>query len=250
MDPCGMTPYARALLDYLNGDESATVVVRREDGDASDLPASVFFQDPSELSMEALAVDRCRGHVLDVGAGAGRHALVLQGRGMRVTAIDVASHAVEVMQRRGVQDARCVDVFGLRDARFDTILMLCHGIGLVQHLAGLDRFLRHARDLVRPGGQVLLDSLDVRCTENPEHLAYQESVRRAGRYVGEVRMRLEYRGQVGPLIGWLHVDPGTLREHADEAGWACEVLAQEEDGDYLARLTRQASACSAAMESG
>ena len=59
---------------------------------------------------------------------------------------------------------------------------------MVQTLCGLDRFLRHARQLIKPNGQLILDSLDVRRTMDPKHLAYQEANRRAGRYFGEIRM--------------------------------------------------------------
>jgi hypothetical protein len=83
----------------------------------------------------------------------------------------------------------------------------------------------------------LFDSLDVRCTDNPTHLAYQEANRRAGRYFGEFRMQFEYQGKTGPLFGWLHVDPKTLADHAGRTGWACEVAFREDGGNYLARLT-------------
>jgi hypothetical protein len=68
------------------------------------------------------------------------------------------------------------------------------------------------------------------------HLAYHEANRQAGRYVGEIRLQFEYRGQMGPPFGWLHVDPGTLAERAGRLGWSCHVVRQEENGDYLAQL--------------
>ena len=115
---------------------------------------------------------------------------------------------------------------------------MMHGIGMVQDLTGLDRFLEHAHSLLKPSGQILLDSLDVRGTDDPVHLAYQESNRRAGRYVGEIRMCFAYKGKGGPLFGWLHVDPETLTAHAERIGWACQVVCQEDNGDFLARLIR------------
>ena len=104
-------------------------------------------------------------------------------------------------------------------------------------LEGLDRLLSHAHTLLRPGGRLLFDSLDVRCTDTPVHLAYQEANRRAGRYVGQIRMQFAYRSRMGPPFDWLHVDPYTLAEHAGRLGWSCRVVRQEENGDYLAQLT-------------
>lgn len=91
-------------------------------------------------------------------------------------------------------------------------------------------------------GQLLLDSLDVRVTDDPGNLADHEANRAAGRYVGEVRTRFELRGRTGPLCGWPQVDAGTLREHAEAAGWRRDVVHPGERGDHLARLSRSPSA--------
>jgi len=116
-------------------------------------------------------------------------------------------------------------------------LMLGHGIGMVETIAGLDRFVAYAPRLLCENGQVLLDSLDVRVTHDPSNLAYHETNRRAGRYIGEIRMQSEFQGKAGPYYGWLQVDAETLKEHAEPAGWRCEVVHQEANGNYLACLT-------------
>ena len=238
-----MDPYGQALLDYYHGDPSATIVVHRDDGHADNLPAAVFFREPAAFSpIEQAALDLCLGHVLDIGAGTGCHSLALQARGIRVLAIDVSPLALEIMAQRGVEECRQADIFRFHGGPFDTLLLMMHGIGMVGDLAGLDCFLTHARTLLKPDGRLLFDSLDVRCTEEPVHLAYQEANRQAGRYFGEIRLRFEYQGRVGPHFGWLHVDPGTLAGHAERLGWCCRVVRQEENGDYLAQLTLAAPA--------
>jgi SAM-dependent methyltransferase len=200
---------------------------------------SHFFRPPSTFTpIEEVALARCRGHVLDVGAGTGLHSLVLQQKGFRVTAIDISPEAVEIMAHRGVQDVHCADLLEYHGGPFGTVLMMGHGIGMVETLAGLDRFLAHVRGWLSGEGQVLLDSLDVRVTDDPRNLAYQEANRRAGRSIGEVRMHLEYQGQRGAPCGWLHVDSETLRQQAAKAGWNCEVILTVAGGDYLARLTQ------------
>ena len=154
-------PHGAALRAFLAGREDAEVVVRGEDGEEERTPARVFFRGPKEFSsLEEVALDLCRGRVLDVGAGAGCHSLVLQERGLAVVAIDVAPEAVEVMRSRGVRDVRCGDVFAWAGGRFDTLLILMNGIGLVGSLDGLDRFLRDTSRLLNAGGQILLDSYD------------------------------------------------------------------------------------------
>lgn len=238
MDPAAMIPHGRALLAYSNGEVDARLTIRREDGLEVSLPVSHFFRSPAEFTpIEIQALERCQGHILDVGAGTGLHSLVLASRGHAVTAIDISPRAVEIMAARGVGDARCADVFDFQGGPFDTLLMLGHGIGIVEDLPGLDRFLEHARGLTRVGGLLLLDSLDARRTDDPAHLAYQEANRTAGRYLGATRVQFEYTGEAGPYCGWLHIDPSTLREHSEVAGWSCEILLEEESGDYLACLT-------------
>ena len=238
MNAEAMEPYGQALLDFFNGESLATIVAHRDDGLADDLPASVFFRAPSGFSpIEQAAMALCRGYVLDIGAGTGCHSLALQERGTRVLAIDVSPQAIEILSKRGVEECQQADVFEFHGGPFYTLLLMMHGIGMVEDLAGLDRFLNHAHNLLKPGGQFLFDSLDVRCTDNPRHLAYQEANRRAGRYFGQIRLRFEYQGQSGPHFGWLHVDPDTLVDHGERMGWSCRVVSREDNGDYLAQLT-------------
>ena len=237
MDPRAMTPHGLAMFAYFDGEASAHLVIRRDDGFEVSLPASHFFRSPDEFSpIETTALESCRGDVLDIGAGAGIHSLPLQARGHAVTAIEINPEAVEIMTRRGVRDVRCVDVFDFGEGTFDTLLMLGHGIGMVEDLQGLSRFLAHARGLLRAGGQLLFDSLDVRRTEDPVHLAYHEANRRAGRYFGATRLQSEYAGRTGPYCRWLHVDPETLQREAERAAWKCEIVLRLAGGDYLARL--------------
>lgn len=242
MDPDAMTPYGLALRDFFNGDRNAAVTIRRDDGSVSDLPVDVFFRQPPGFSpLEQAALALCRGHVLDVGAGAGCHSLALQEQGFQVMSIDISPQAVEIMRARGVRHVECIDVFDVKSARprtFDTLLLMMHGIGMVETLAGLDRFLQHARQLLGPDGQIVCDSLDVRVSIDPVNTAYHEANRQAGRYVGEIRMSFEYNGHAGPVCGWLHVDAETLSHHARQAEWDCRVIHREEHGDYLAQMTQ------------
>ncbi len=233
-------PHGRALLDFCNGDTSAEIVVHADDGETEVVPIRVFFRGPSEFSaLEEAALDLCRGRVLDAGAGAGCHSLVLQERDLSVCAIDLAPEAVEVMRRRGVKDARCADIFRFQEGPFDTILLMMNGIGVVGDLAGLDRFLAEAHQLLGQDGQILLDSYDPGWTDDPDEAAAPERRRTpASRYIGEMRFRLEYKGKQGPSLAWLFLDAKLLAERAMKAGWSCEVIWQEEEGHYLARLTR------------
>ena len=226
-----------ALLDYFHGEHSAEVAVHGDDGETEMVPAQVFFRGPADFSaLEEAALGLCRGRVLDAGAGAGCHTLALQEDGLSVCAIDIAPEAVEVMRRRGVEDARCADIFTFQEKPFDTILLMMNGIGVVGDLAGLDRFLEEVRRLLKPDGQILLDSYDPTCEEEKRRGVSVAGQVSSGRYVGEMRFRLEYKGRKGPPLAWLFLDATLLSEHAMKGGFSCEVIWQEEEGHYLARL--------------
>lgn len=243
MDTEGMDPYGQSLRDFLRGDISAKFVVRRDDGFSDEIPTSVFFRTPLDFSpLEQKAMELCRGYVLDIGAGAGCHSLALQDRGIRILALDISSHAINVMAKRGVKEVKQADVIEFCEREFDTLLMMMHGIGIVGNLPGLDHFLTHAHKLLKPNGQIVFDSFDVSCTDDSKNLAYQKVNRQAGIYFGEVRTRIEYKGKLGPFFSWLNVDPETLNDHAKRFGWSCQIVYREDNGDYLAKLTSMVSA--------
>jgi SAM-dependent methyltransferase len=233
------TPHGLALLDFFNGKTFAEVVVHDADGYTEVVPASVFFRAPEEFSaLEEAALDLCRGRVLDVGAGAGCHSLVLQERGLQVCAIDIAAEAVDVMRGRGVRDARRADIFRFQAEPFDTLLLLMNGIGVVGKVAGLRPFLATLGRLLQPAGQILLDSFDPGPENGPEAAGPGDQERPCP-YVGEMRFQLEYHGRKGEMYDWLFVDFETLAGEARAAGWIAASIWQEEEGHYLARLTRE-----------
>lgn len=237
MDTGAMDPHGAALLAYLAGDKDACEIIRRDDGLETSLPVSHYFRSADRFSdIERSALDACHGRTLDVGAGSGMHSLELERRGISVTSLDISPAAVEVMRGRGLTSTVCADIFAYK-GRFDTLLVLGNGLGLVETPDGLRRFLAHASTLLTREGQILCDSLDVRVTDDPAHLAYHEANLAAGRDIGSTRIRVEYAGQIGPYFGWLHVDPVTLSAVAGECGWASDVLVQQDGAAYLARLT-------------
>jgi hypothetical protein len=235
-----------AIRDYFNGDKEAKIVIHSSDGDTEDVEVSIFFREfPYIPLIEKAALDLCYGDVIDVGAGAGCHTLELQNRGLNVFAIDVQPDVVDIMKARGVRDARLGDFRELKDERFDTVLMLMNGIGIVGDLEGLKVFLKRAGDFIKPGGQIVFDSIDLRC-EKPDGTS-KKSAKSAGisadseepgRYFGEIEYRIEYKGLIYPPFQWLFVDAQTLEDYASASGWKFEHVMKFENGRYLGRLYR------------
>jgi SAM-dependent methyltransferase len=233
----GWHPFERALEAAHRGD-AGTLLVRSDVGEKEEVDPFLFLRSEENFERwERLALGRAEGRILDIGAGAGPHALVLQGRGLPVTAIDALPGAVRVMRARGVIDAREGDCFSLPKGCWDTLLYLMNGTMPFGTLRGLSDGLAHARSRISATGRLLLDSTDLR--ESREH---QE--REDGRYVGEAQYQFEYEGDAGELIPQLFVDPERLEEVAAQAGWKVEMLWSDGEGHYLAELTVAESSAS------
>lgn len=230
-------PHGESLLDYQRGDTAAVITVHGDGGQSTDVPVSLFFRDVDTFPLERTAVELCRGRTLDIGAGAGCHTLALQARGLPVVAIDFLPECVEVMRARGVVDARQANIYTFASEPFDTLFSMMNGLALVKDLPGLQPFLNNLRRLLKPGGQFLVDSADLRRTGRAQSAATVAARERDGRYFGESDLQLEYKGRRGTPFSQLCVDAETLMEHAQQAGWTCEIVAQEATGRYLARLT-------------
>lgn len=177
-------PHGLALLDCFRGDISATLICH-QDGARDDVPASFWLRKTIAV-LETLALDQCRGQVLDIGAGAGLHSLELQCRGFDVTAIDISSECVAIMRERGVRNAEVADLYEFEDGPFDTIVNLCNGLDKVGRLTDLQRFLDRMRHLLAPGGQLIADSFDLRVGSDAPRLAEMARKEAAGRYFGEL----------------------------------------------------------------
>ena len=231
-------PHAAAMQAYHCGKHDAVLVVY-DDFERDEVPVSYFFRGPDQFPpLERLALELCRGRVLDVGAGSGCHSLALQERGLEVTAIEILPSMVRILRERGVRDARAATWMDLEAEPFDTVLMMMNGLGLTETLAGLRRFFSEARRLVRRGGQVLADSTDVRARLDVEAGRTGALERADGRYVGELHFQIEYEGQKGDLFPQLYVDANTLIRYARQEEWGCEIVRDpDEYGNYLARLT-------------
>lgn len=234
-------PHVLALLAFERGERDASILVVDDLGDTDELPASWFFRGEEEFpSLERRALDLCAGEVLDLGAGAGCHALALQKRGHHVCAVEILPELVDLLHRREVADARAGSVFAPPAGQWNTVLMLMNGWGLPETLSGLERFFAVVDRLVAPGGRIVADSTDMRrfATGWRSEGGIPLAVREDGRYVGEIQFQLEFAGRRGDPFSQLYVDPDTLSVIAGRAGWNVEIVGQGENGAFLSVLRR------------
>jgi len=219
-----------ALHDYYFDKRRGKLWIINQYGPKEEMPVALYFRHYSNMpELEQIALQYCKGAVLDIGAGAGSHALWLQQKGHHVTAIDISAKAVEVMQHRGVINALNQNIFNYACQQFDTLVLLMNGIGLASTISGLQAFLQHARYLLIPGGQLLFDSSDVAYIYEGGPLPKQH-------YYGEIVYRYEYKKQKTDWFTWLYIDKELLKQIAAAEGYVAKILAEDEYGQYLVRL--------------
>ncbi|MFO7873812.1 MAG: class I SAM-dependent methyltransferase [Bacteroidales bacterium] len=227
----------RAMTDYFNGDDGATITVRLLPDIEETLPVSYLFRSWEQMPAGELHVlEHCRGRVLDVGAGAGSHALALQKAGCQVTAIDISPGAVAVMKKRGVQHVHCVDFFDFQQAPFDTMLFLMNGAGIAGDFDGLKRMLEHARKLLHPEGVIFMESTDILYFYEDEDGSVCLPL--GDRYYGEMDYQMCYKNLEGQPFRWLFIDFDNLSAIAEACGLSAALFYKGEALNYMAALRR------------
>jgi len=218
-----------AMTAYDQRRSAAKLWVNNKYGPREEMPVKIYFRDSNDMpELEWVALQQCRGRILDIGAGAGSHALALQHLGQDVTALDISPMLTRLMKKRGVQNVICDDFFKLQSGRYDTLLLLMNGIGLAGNLEGLRIFFAKARKLLKAGGQLVFDSSDIA-------YLYHGRPPKNGEYYGAIYYQYEYRRRQSDWFQWLFIDPRTLRKIAAEEGWTVEPVYDNGRDHFLVR---------------
>lgn len=228
-------PLELAFFDYLDGNIENEIIIHSNKADTETVAISYFFRAYSEMPLlEQKALALCTGDILDIGAGAGNHSLYLQQKREKVTALEIRPGLGEIMNKRGVNNVVISDIFKYKLEKYDTLLMLMNGIGFTADFVGLKKFLKHAKKLLKPGGQIVLDSSDLLYLYEEEDGSVLINLNEE--YYGEVEYIFEYKGIKGEPFMWLFIDFTNLSFLAQEAGFECELVFEDEHFNYLAIL--------------
>ena len=229
-------PMGAAIADYYTKGKSAKLRVLSSQFEEDEIPTEQLFRTYDEMPpLEQEALQLAKGKILDCGAGSGCHALALQDMGKDVEAIDISPLSVEVMKKRGVKEAYCVNLFDENYLqKFDTILMLMNGSGIIGKLENMGTFFSKMKQLLNPGGCIYMDSSDLRYLFEEEDGSFLLDL--AGGYYGEIDFRMQYKQIKGEPFDWLYVDFQTLSYYANENGFKVEMVKEGEHYDYLACL--------------
>lgn len=237
-------PFGRALLDFHRGEQDEPLR-QHGDGYGREHPIQRFYFSgfaPGSSPGDAWLLDRLDldGPVLDMGAGAGRHALDLQER-TETVAIEPSEHLVTAMRERGVEDPRRGDMFALsrqfdRD-RFRSALAVGTQLGLAGSMDGLRAFLTDLARVTDPGGRAVLDCYDPEAEGASDLLGFRDDPTPG---LAHRVMHFEYEGDVGPTLHFRLFAPDRLRGACTGSRWTvADVRYGEEGVHYRAALERR-----------
>lgn len=229
-------PMGSSIADFYRTGKADTLVVRSSMFEDDEIPVETLFREFEEMpELEQIALKAASGDILDVGAGSGCHSIALEKMGKKSVAIDISPLSVEIMKERGV-DARLVNLYDESfSEKFDTVLMLMNGTGIVGRLENMPGFFERIKQILKPGGCVLIDSSDLRYLYEEEDGSFMIDL--SDEYYGQLDYQMAYKDVEGEPFDWLYVDFETLSFYAGQAGFKTELVAEGEHYDYLARLS-------------
>ena len=230
-------PMGAAIRDYHLRGKAARLRVMSSMFDEDEMPVDHLFRTFDNMPhLEQKALNMAYGKVLDIGAGAGCHALALQERGMDVKAIDISPLSCEVMKERGIKDVECVNLFCKQlQGKYDTQLLLMNCTGIAGKLCQLPALLNRLKELLSEEGQILIDSSDLKYIYENEEGSMDIDLNAP--YYGEVDYQMQYRDIKGEPFDWLYTDPMLLASVSKQCRLQCQIMEQGEHYDYLAKLT-------------
>ncbi|MBA2737695.1 MAG: class I SAM-dependent methyltransferase [Pyrinomonadaceae bacterium] len=238
--------YGKQLLAQYNTQTPTAELIERDDnyieyGSNLGLYFSVY-EDWSDTEHEA--IKRAKDRILDVGCGAGRHALYLQEKGFNITGIDNSPGAIKVCKLRGLKKAfvRPIDeVDKFKPASFDTIMMMGNNFGLFGSRKNAKNILKKFALVTSPEAKIIAGTLDPYQTEYKYHLDYLKSNKRRGRMAGQIRMRIRFEKIVGEWFDYLFVSPVEMQDILSDTDWQVEEFIKSDEAHYFAVIGKKSS---------
>jgi SAM-dependent methyltransferase len=232
--------FGLAILDYHTQNNPEPLITATSISEEDEMDVAYLFRSYESMpNLEQKALQMAFGNVLDVGCGAGSHALSLQNdRNLAVTAIDISENAVRACALRGLQNVFVKNILEWESPeKFETILLLMNGTGIFETLQKTPVYLQKLKALLAPNGQILIDSSDLIYMFDESEDADGGKWIPSDCYYGELIFTVQYKGETELPFPWLYLDYNTLQNAAFANGFNCELIIEGEHFDYLARLT-------------
>jgi SAM-dependent methyltransferase len=231
----------RAMYDYYKG-KQVSEIIERDDGyiDISDGPKSYFseYKDWSQHIKKAMRY--VNGRVIDIGCGAGRHSLYLQGKGFNVMGIDTSPYALKVCELRGLKKTKLisVDQLSLKLGKFDTILMFGNNFGLFENIKFGRRLLKRYSAITNDNACIIAETLDPYGTKEPYHTQYHKQNHLNGKFGGEVKIRVRYQNIISPWFNYWLAAKSEIQKMLDGTDWHVQRFIESKGLIYIAIIVK------------
>lgn len=234
--------YGQGLYKHYLG-KQLQEIVERSDGlvNLSPGPAAYFSEYKNWPDRQKQAMRFARGRVLDIGCGAGRHALYLQGKGLDVLGVDVSPLAIKVCRLRGLKKTRVASITDIspRWGTFDTVTMLGNNFGLFGSLRRARQLLKRLHRMTSPDARIIAETLDPYQTKEPVHLRYHKWNRAHGRMPGQARIRVRYLEHASPWFDYLLVSRDEMKMILHGTGWHIARIINSEGPSFIAVIKKE-----------
>ncbi|HUH25639.1 MAG TPA: class I SAM-dependent methyltransferase [Flavobacterium sp.] len=231
--------FGKAMLDFITDNNPENLITETNISEADEMDVSYLFRSFQEMpKIERKALQLAKGKVLDVGCGAGSHALYLQEKNFDVLGIDISANAIETCKLRNLKNVQQTDLLSLdTNEKFDTIYLLMNGTGIFGKLKNLDQYLTKLKELLTDNGQILIDSSDIIYMFDEDEDG-GKWIPMYGDYYGELTFNISYKNEREEPFDWLYLDYNTLQNACIAQNLKCELLLEGDHFDYLARITK------------
>ena len=182
-----------------------------------------------------------KGRVLDIGCGAGRRGLYLQGKGFDVTGIDNSPGAIKVCKLRGYKKLKLMsitEIHKFKPGSFDSVIMMGNNFGVFGGYKQAKRLLKQLYRITSSKGQIIAETVDPYSTKDPLHLDYHRFNRKRGRTSGQLRIRLRHKKIIGQWFDYLLVSRAEMKGILRVTGWRVTQILSDKGPVYTVRIVK------------
>jgi SAM-dependent methyltransferase len=217
-------------------------VVERDDGFVVGGTTAQYFSEFKDwLPHEKKAIKYVKGKVLDIGCGAGKHAIYLQNKKFNVTAIDVSPLAIKVCKKRGLKKAQVLSVekVGSLKTEFDTVLLLGNNWGVLQNIKKAQKVLTDLFKITSDDAIIIAESSDPTKQLDAEQVQHQKQNLKKGRMPGQRRIRIRFRSYCSDWFDYLGVSKTEMEEILKNTGWKVKKYFNSERSSFIAIIEKE-----------